>query len=98
LSNDDQYLIFPMSCLTDDDFIPPSAYYFLPATGDVIFLKTRDRAKAQELCDEWSGVKGKYVIRAIKNVKTKSKSESGEINVRASNTRKCFAPRLKGLK
>ena len=86
--SDDKYLSFPMSCLADDDFVPPSAYYFLPATGDVLFLKTRDRATAQELCDEWSGVKGKYVIRAIKNVKTKSKSESGEISVRGVATRK----------
>ena len=96
--SDDKYLSFPMSCLTDDEFIPPSAYYFLNSMAEAVFIKTRDRATAQELCDEWSGVKGKYVIRAIKNVKTKSKSESGEISVRGANTMRGFAPRLKGLK
>lgn len=92
------YVVVAFESLEDDEFVAPSAFYFQPATGDLVFVKTKDRAKAQQLCDEWTGEKGKYTIRAIKNVKTKTKSESGELSVRGTSTRKCFSPRLKGLK
>ncbi len=92
------YIVVPFDRLEDDEFVYPAVYYFQPATGDLVFVKAKDRPKAQELCDEWTGEKGKYTIRAIKDVKSKSKMESGELSVRGSNTRKCFAPRLKGLK
>lgn len=92
------YIVVPFDSLEDDDFIAPSAFYFRPASGEAIFVKCKDRAKAQQLCDEWTGEKGKYTIRAIKNVKSKSKLESGELSCTGSNTRKAFHPRLKGLK
>ena len=92
------YIVVAFECLDDDEFIYPAVYYFQPATGDLVFVKVKDRAKAQELCDEWTGEKGKYTIRAIKDVKGKSRLESGNVSVRGHNTMKCFSPRLKGLK
>ena len=92
------YIVVPFESLEEDDFVAPSAFYFRPASGEAIFVKCKDRAKAQQLCDEWTGEKGKYAIRAIKNVKTKSKTESGDLTCYGSNTRRGFAPRLKGLK
>ena len=92
------YIVVPFESLEEDDFIAPSAFYFRPASGEAIFVKCKDRAKAQQLCDEWTEEKGKYTIRAIKNVKTKSKTESGDLTCYGSNTRRGFAPRLKGLK
>ena len=92
------YIVVPFESLEEDDFVAPSAFYFRPASGEAIFVKCKDRAKAQQLCDEWTGEKGKYTIRAIKDVKSKSKMDSGELSVRGSNTRKCFSPRLRGLK
>lgn len=50
-----------------DDFTPPSAWCVLMATGDFMYLKARDRKKAQELCDIWFGV-GKYIVRSDKKV------------------------------
>jgi len=92
------YIVVPFESLEEDEFVAPSAFYFRPASGEAIFVKCKDRAKAQQLCDEWTGEKGKYTIRAIKNVKAKSRLESGELSCNGSNTRKAFHPRLKGLK
>lgn len=43
----------------------PSKYYFINALGEYILVKTRTKAKAQELCDEYVGEKGKYKIRVL---------------------------------
>jgi hypothetical protein len=75
----------------------PSNFFILNANGDRVFYMTRDRAKAQQQSDlDWG--KGKYTVRAVKDSKGKTKSESGELSVRGVSTRKCFSPRLKGLK
>lgn len=75
----------------------PSNFYVLISTGDRVYYKTRDRKLAQEAADEDWG-KGKYVIRAVKDQKTKSKREDGGLSCTGSNTRRGFSPRLKGLK
>jgi hypothetical protein len=72
---------------SDIDFQAPSVYYFKDALGNLIFIHTRDRNKAQEYCDEYIGVKGKYKIIAAKDVKNKSKLESGLQSVYATATR-----------
>jgi len=74
-----------------------SNFYCINALGERIFFKTKNRALAQEACDELYG-KGRYGIRSIRDTKGKSRQENGEVSVRGSNTRKCFSPRLKGLK
>lgn len=75
----------------------PSNFYVLIATGDRVYYKTKDRKLAQEACDEDWG-KGKYVIRVVRDQNQKSKQDNGGLSVRGSNTRKCFSPRLKGLR
>lgn len=74
----------------------PSNFYIISATGSRVFYLTKDRAAAQAQAN--LDFDNKYTIRAIKDVKSKSRLESGEISVRGSNTRRGFAPRLKGLK
>lgn len=73
-----------------------SNFYVLLATGDRCYYKTRDRKLAQEQANiDWDS---KYTVRAVKDQKSRSRQENGEVSVRGSNTRKCFSPRLKGLK
>lgn len=65
----------------------PSNFYVLISTGDRVYYKTRDRKLAQEAADlDWG--KGKYVIRVVKDVKSKSKLESGGQSVYATATRR----------
>lgn len=64
----------------------PSNFYVLTAIGDRVYYKTRNRAEAQRQADEdWDG---RYTIRVVKDSKTKSKLESGEVSVRGVGTRK----------
>jgi len=74
-----------------------SNWYILDALGNRVYYLTRNRAEAQAQADIDYG-KGRYTIRAVKDQKSRSRQENGEISVRGSNTRKCFSPRLKGLK
>ena len=74
----------------------PSNFYIINAIGEKVFYLTRDRAIAQKEANE--DYDSKYTIRTVKNVKTKSKTESGDLTCCGSNTRRGFAPRLKGLK
>lgn len=82
---------------TDYEFNPPATFYVMDCLQNYHFIHTSDRKIAQDWCDDYFG-KSKYTVKASKEQKTKSKSESGELSVRGSNTRKCFSPRLKGLK
>ena len=69
------------------DFTPPSSFYFKTALGTLLFISTSDRNLAQAWCDEYSGVKGKYKIIVTRDVKTKSRMESGGLSVYATATR-----------
>ena len=83
---------------TEECFVlnAPSNFYVLTALGDRVYYKTRNRAEAQKQADEdWEC---RYTIRVVKDQKTKSKREDGSLSCTGSNTRKCFSPRLKGLK
>lgn len=71
-----------------------SNFYCINALGERIFFKTKNRALAQEACDELYG-KGRYVIRSIRDTKGKSRQESGEVSVRGSNSRRGFASHLR---
>lgn len=65
----------------------PSNFYVLISTGDRVYYKTRDRKLAQEAADfDWG--KGKYVIRVVKDVKSKSKLESGGLSCYGTATRR----------
>lgn len=51
--------------IDDPEFIPPSNWFFVSATGCVIFILCRNRRKAQDWVDNNYG-KGKYTVRSIK--------------------------------
>ena len=70
----------------------PSKFFVTLATGDLLFLHTRDRLAAQQYIDSEYG-KGFYVVKQCKQGRG-----SGEYTCTGVNTRKCFSPRLKGLK
>ena len=64
----------------------PSNLYIINAMGDRVFFKTKDRAAAQKQADlDWG--KGKYTIRVVKDMKGKSRLESGGQSVYATATR-----------
>jgi len=64
----------------------PSNFYVFISTGDRVYYMTRDRAAAQKQADEDWG-KGKYKIRVVRDLKGKSKLESGGQSVYATATR-----------
>ena len=47
-----------------EDYSVPSGYYIINALGWNVYFKTRDRIKAQEICNLVYG-KGKYTIRGV---------------------------------
>jgi len=62
-----------------------SNFYIINALGDYIFYLTRNRADAQMQANEdWDG---RYVIRTVKDSKTKSRQENGGQSVYATATR-----------
>lgn len=48
----------------EDDFIAPTAYYYVNCLGDYVYLHTRSRAKAQEAVNEELG-KGHYTVHKV---------------------------------
>ena len=64
-----------------------SNWYILDALGNRVYYWTRNRAEAQAQADIDYG-KGRYTIRAVKDMKTKSKLESGLLSCYGTATRK----------
>lgn len=58
-------------------------FFYVNCLGDYVFLKTRDRAKAQAFIDEECGV-GKYKVRTF----TQDGATSGDASCRATETRR----------
>ena len=73
---------------SDFDFIPPGSFYIRIATGDYVFYKTSDRAKAQAQIDLDFPPKGKYTAIPVKISKTKSKLESGGLSCYGTQSRR----------
>jgi fibronectin type 3 domain-containing protein len=69
------------------DFVPPGSYYVRTALGDYLFLKTSDRAAAQEYVNKEFG-KGKYTVVAAKIEQGKSRLESGGYSCTGTSTRR----------
>ena len=67
----------------------PSKFFVTLATGDLLFLHTRDRLAAQQYIDSEYG-KGFYVVKQCKQG-----SGSGEYTATGANSRKGFASHLK---
>lgn len=72
---------------TDYEFIPPGLWMIQNALGEYIFISTRSRQAAQDWVDTNYPPKGKYKVSATKQIKTKSKMESGGMSVVATATR-----------
>lgn len=64
----------------DLTFKHPSKYYIINSLGQYVYYHCRDRAKAQDQCDEDYGV-GKYLIRT-----SKQSGSSGGKSLSASGT------------
>lgn len=60
----DRLQIYPQEMHHSDTFNPKYKYYFINGLGDAVFLKVRDRKKAQEICDELYG-KGFFTVRSF---------------------------------
>ena len=67
----------------------PSKFFVTLATGDLLFLHTRDRLAAQQYIDSEYG-KGFYTVKQCKQG-----SGSGEYTASGSTTRKCVGSWLK---
>lgn len=50
---------------------PPSNFYFVPAAGNSLFIKTRSKTIAQETIDAWCGKKNFYKVRVFTNKKNR---------------------------
>lgn len=70
---------------TDIDFVPPASFFVMAFDQNgnqaYYFIHTSSRAIAQQWCDESFG-KGRYLVKASKITKTKSKLESGGVTAR----------------
>jgi len=84
---DPKVTIVDYQTFTDYLFIPPSTFYIQNAMGEYWFVHTSSRVVAQEYIDSVYG-KNRYTVVASKLQKTVSKSESGELSCRGTDTRK----------
>lgn len=72
---------------TDYEFQPPSTFFVMSSLQIYYFIHTSKRAEAQQWADDTFGV-GKFIVKASKLQKTVPKSESGQLTVTGTATRK----------
>jgi hypothetical protein len=79
----DKVTIMSFEDFNNDNVKKPSNYYTRSAMGDYYFYQTKDRAIAQQLCNELFGV-GMYTVNACKTSKApESQSAVGRLNSRS---------------
>lgn len=76
-------LTFDMYLQAKEDKLILPKFFYVNCLGDYVFIKTRDRAKAQAFIDEECG-KGKYKVRTY----TQDGATSGDATCRATETRR----------
>ena len=76
------------------DFIEPGMFFVMSASQQYYFFKTGDRAKAQAKCNELFG-DGFYTVKTSRNIKTKSRLESGTYSAYGTSSRKGMAANLR---
>lgn len=76
-------LTFDMYLQAKENKLALPKFFYVNCLGDYIFIRTRDRAKAQAYVDEECG-KGKYKIRTY----VQDGAASGDATCRATATRK----------
>lgn len=59
---DKRIIIIPFELLNRIAVKSPSKYYVIDALGNKVFFKTNKKVTAQQLCDEYFKVKGKYTV------------------------------------
>ena len=91
---DIEVVIVSFADYTSYDFQEPGMFFVMSANQDYYFFKTGDRAKAQQKCNEIFG-ESFYTVKTSRNIKTKSRLESGTYSAYGSNSRKGFASQLK---
>jgi len=67
---------------SDYQFVPPATFFIKNASGDYVFIHTRERAKAQAWIDKEYGA-GRYTVNASKMQKSK-----GDLTCRGTATRR----------
>lgn len=91
---DIEVVIVSFADYTSYDFVEPGMFFVMSASQDYYFFKTGDRVKAQQKCNEIFG-ENFYTVKTSRNIKTKSRLESGTYSAYGSNSRKGFASQLK---
>lgn len=76
------------------DFIEPGMFFVMSASQEYFFFKTGDRNKAQQKCNELFG-ENFYTVKTSRNIKTKSRLESGTYSAYGNNTRRGMAANLR---
>lgn len=61
----DDLITYTFSEATELDFTPPTLWYVRDALDNIVFIKSRDRRKAQEIINSVYGV-GKYRVASSK--------------------------------
>lgn len=89
-----EVVIVSFADYTSYDFVEPGMFFVMSASQDYYFFKTGDRAKAQQKCNEIFG-ENFYTVKTSRNIKNKSRLESGEYSACGTNSRKGFAANLK---
>lgn len=79
---------------TSYDFQEPGMFFVMSASQQYYFFKTGDRAKAQTKCNELFG-ENFYTVKTSRNIKTKSRLESGTYSAYGTNTRRGMASQLR---
>jgi len=49
----------------DEDFKHPTSYYFNNALGQRVYVRTRNRGVAKQVCDDYSGEANKYRVISV---------------------------------
>lgn len=78
----------PYQIYTEYDYIDCAAFYIKTALGDRLYIHSSDRLLAQAVADDYSGVKGKYIVVASKISKTKPRTESGQFTCTGTASRR----------
>jgi hypothetical protein len=76
-------LTFDMYLQAKEEKLTLPKFFYVNCLGDYVFIKTRDRAKAQAFIDEECGA-GKYKVRTY----TQDGAASGDATCRATETRR----------
>ena len=76
MSKDIRVSVVTFEEYSDYEYIDPATFFVVDAMQNYVYFHTAKRQLAQEKCDSMYG-KGKYIVKASKMQKTKSKLEGG---------------------